>query len=238
MRNRIYEYIVADRKTRRFMLHHYPYPARPFKDCQSSRPYLGLTQVNQLLRTEFQPLYICKPTLYLPHVAKYLETFPLQDQALSRQLSQILRALARKTDNLRPPGIDILPLLKVDWQSLPFRITNADSKLFVCRDSRALDLTYVLITAMVVRVPQCLWDGTITAIGVGLRHHKQPFGMVVTLSLRTAFTEDALSAAMLPFLQNMSFNVYHGVYYTVECRNAGLKYSWKARAGQWTIELV
>jgi hypothetical protein len=51
--------------------------------------------------------------------------------------------------------------------------------------------------------------------------------MVVTLSLRTAVTEDALSAVMLPFLQNMSFNVYHDVDYTVECRNAGLKYSWK-----------
>jgi hypothetical protein len=127
LRTRIYELALADSCPRECDLEYDPL-------CILEPPqygpghYGGLTQVNRLLRTEFLPLYreALRVTVRPCHLAKYLETFPLEDRACSEYIRSVLASVPEEVKDLPTgphfPGIDILPFLSLDWTSFPFDV--------------------------------------------------------------------------------------------------------------------
>jgi hypothetical protein len=76
----------------------------------SARPYIGLTQVCQLLRREFSTLYfgILRYSMKLDDLRCFLDVF--QIPGYDERIGGILKILRRRT--LPVDGVDILPLIK------------------------------------------------------------------------------------------------------------------------------
>jgi hypothetical protein len=123
LRNRIYDFILADAEQRRSTEYHIRYRSHYTVFVAShhpSQPYLGLTQASRQLRSEFLPLYVpSKPTIQLGDASKYLESFPGPNPRRSKQLADAFRALLKPIRPPNAPVINILPILK-HWESLPF----------------------------------------------------------------------------------------------------------------------
>jgi hypothetical protein len=131
LRNRIYDLTIADPHPKTVGIHH----ARRcrsiaastyFRDHHPSRPYLHLTQVNRVFRKEFTPLYLpaIEPVVQIQDAGTYLKVFGLPDEELSQRLADMFRALSEMKGSMKGPGVDILPLLKVDWCTFPFTVCN------------------------------------------------------------------------------------------------------------------
>jgi hypothetical protein len=117
-----------------------------FREHHPSRPYLGRTQVNRAFCKELTPLYITavKPVIQIQDAKKYLKTFRLPDEKLSQQLADVYNALSRMKGSTKGPGVDVLPLLKVDWCTLPFTVYNEHTGPYWIREP--LDLVYKLLS--------------------------------------------------------------------------------------------
>lgn len=169
--------LADDPPNRVILLFHEPKPRESFRRRNIGRPYLGLTQANKILRSEFLPLYSHnrKPSVPFTELAKLLSKYPLPDQPTKQSVLATLSAL--ETDLPPPPGIDLTPLVHVDWTALPFfpyfdynTPSNSERIRVTCRLLWTLDTWKHLVKG-----------GWIIAIGIAQRDN-QP--VVLTVKLR------------------------------------------------------
>jgi len=123
LRNRVYDYCLPRTDDRPLVLSHTRQSKLEFSPERRrhlTRPYLGLTQVSQVIRAEFLPLHnqTLRPWNEFKNVSKHLGTFPLSDPEINQKIMLILGALKRIDSDLRQPlarapGVDILPFLKL-----------------------------------------------------------------------------------------------------------------------------
>jgi hypothetical protein len=170
-----------------------------FRERHPNRPYFGLTQVNRAFRKEFTPLYIAavKPVVQIQDAGKYLETFGLPDEELSQQLANVFSSLSRMKGSTKGPGVDVLPLLKVDRTTLPFTIYNEHTGPYWIREP--LDLVYKLLddfahlSSDLRPADAQLQIGEITAVRLS-RSKDAPgtsWGSIITLELSKEVNEHA-----------------------------------------------
>jgi hypothetical protein len=91
-------------------------------DCYEGyipQSYIGLTQVNSLLHTEFTPLRQAArlKILNFVHFVNYLEAFPLPDPEVSRAIISIFKTcMAESMDAPISDPVDVTPFLKENWR--------------------------------------------------------------------------------------------------------------------------
>lgn len=207
---------------------------------QKSRPYLGLTQANRLLRAEFNPLYSHKPTIHLSTMSSYLKTFPLPDRAPSANLSVTLVALSNRIKIQRSPGIDILPLLTLNWAALPF-VIEEPAYHRGCRYDQDLEfvrLAHRLVVSLTHDGQTLLRNGTIAAVGWGQKKlDKKHYETKVPVSLNpmTAMNLDIAQTTAILKHFTVSLRSGYALVEKVECRSAGRKYSWASNDGHFRV---
>ncbi|KAH7082844.1 hypothetical protein BKA63DRAFT_138756 [Paraphoma chrysanthemicola] len=146
LRNHIYDIIVAEGVGPYTLVYH-PEFISAFAERHKSRPYLGLIQVNRQLRTEFNPLYRARPTIHLQDVKEYLRMFPPHTPHGSDSIANLLDLLEKLANvdmRTSSPGIDILPLLQLDLENLPFKLADPHSKCD--RHTTLLDIISCILT--------------------------------------------------------------------------------------------
>ncbi|KAH7093458.1 hypothetical protein FB567DRAFT_587890 [Paraphoma chrysanthemicola] len=144
--NHIYDIIVAESVGPHTLAYH-PKFISDFANRQKSRPYLGLTQVNRQLRAEFKPLYKAKPTIHIQDIKEYLRVFPLHTPHGPDSIAtllDLLEKLANVDKRASTAGIDILPLLRLDLDNLPFKLADPHTKCD-CHDT-LLDIISCILT--------------------------------------------------------------------------------------------
>jgi hypothetical protein len=201
------------------------------RDRHPHRPYLALTQVCHVLRQEFKPLYSAaiKPAVKIQDAGMYLEVSGLSDQELAGQLQDLFHALSKMKGVTLGPGLDILPLLKVDWCTLPFAIHNERYHSWSSDLRDPLHQVYHLLDSFAhlstTSQPACLQlqAGDITAVriakGWATGHWSGSAQMTIIITLEMSETlnegadDDAKQAIFTEFAQRMSW----GRVSRVEC---------------------
>jgi len=124
VRNVIYRFAVVMTNTEHGTLlshksaHHHEIPWHVRNKCRS---FIGLSKVSKQLQTEFGP-YASMFTIWIrfSEIVEYLTTFPLADEALNEEIVTACKALNDKKVVMEKLGVDILPLIKADWEHMPF----------------------------------------------------------------------------------------------------------------------
>lgn len=117
LRNHIYEMALSEEQHGRRVTMRQTWSTSPVQ-LYSNRLFMGLTQVNRIVRKEFSPHRY--HTSYTPHISFYqlspfLSASPFLD-GLEIDVPAML-------DDLKAPlihSIDILPLTEIDWKNQPF----------------------------------------------------------------------------------------------------------------------
>jgi len=86
------------------------------------RQHLGLTQVSRTVRKEFFPIYSqsYKHEILFGDLPAYLATYPLADTDIMQTMVELVVGLRHNT--FQSPGLDIMPLITLDWHALPFQV--------------------------------------------------------------------------------------------------------------------
>jgi hypothetical protein len=173
LRNRIYKAIIDDEGPEETRLRRSrpdgqsSSSERSLEDRNPSRQYLGLAQTNRVFRSEFMPLYttVRRPLLVIQDVSYYLEAFPLPDPALNASIITILRDLLFAFEGeTSTSDIDVLSLLRTDWDMFPFSIFASKFPLRSREVTREFPLLLLENSYDDLALYGGLWEETITAI--------------------------------------------------------------------------
>jgi hypothetical protein len=230
LQNHVYDYCIPEAGDEQSHLAHRRQSELGFfpGGRHRTRPYLGLTQVSQVIRAEFLPLHIqaSRPWIEFKNVSKYLEIFPLSDREITRTIVLTLGALRRIESDprqplARPPSVDLLPYLKFDSRLTHISDWVGSSPLF-----------YVL---------NCLrWcvsdnDNSIAAIDLAherikaFRRNRNTQSLVITISLslhlQATTDREATKANFDAFVDMIRHYMFCDC--KLQCRNQNLKLSKK-----------
>ena len=89
------------------------------------RQHLGLTQVSRTVRNEFSPIYSqsYKHEILFGDLPAYLASYPLADTDMMQTMVELVVGLRHKI--LKQSGLDIMPIITLDWHALPFQVAWA-----------------------------------------------------------------------------------------------------------------
>jgi hypothetical protein len=118
IRNNIYDIILADEAPSPTATKVHYDPENSWEDLHCRNPshlYVGFIQVNRTVRAEFGPLYNFVREFSFPELGYILRQADPEDGQWYDEIIPIFSALGEKLP--KAPGLDITPLLCIDWTS-------------------------------------------------------------------------------------------------------------------------